>query len=243
MYATTVEIQITKKQSPKIIGIPKEYFSLKEMGKAGLDEDITKKFQEAIDFLKEKGFEIKEVSLPSVEYALAAYYIVMPAEVSSNLARFDGIRYGKREEGKDLFEVYTKTREKGFGLEVRRRIILGTYVLSAGYYDAYYSRAQKVRHMIRKDFETEFKNVDLLLTPTTPHPAFKIGEKTDDPLSMYLEDIYTVPINLAGVPAISVPFGTVEKEGKNLPVGVQLIAPWFEESRLFETGKILEKLN
>jgi aspartyl-tRNA(Asn)/glutamyl-tRNA(Gln) amidotransferase subunit A len=164
----------------------------------------------------------------------------MPAEVSANLSRFDGIRYGNRADGKNLYEVYAKTREGGFGAEVRRRIILGAYVLSAGYYDAYYARAQKVRYMIRKDFENEFKNVDLLLTPTTPHPAFKIGEKASDPLSMYLEDIYTVPINLAGVPAISVPFGTVEKDGKNLPVGVQLIAPWFREELLFESGKVLE---
>src|SRR3989344_931023 len=227
----------------KTIGIPREYFSLAEGGKEGLDDSIAKKFSEAIDFLKNKGFEIKEVSLPSVQYALAAYYIVMPAEVSANLSRFDGVRYGLRENGKNLFDVYAKTRERGFGKEVRRRIILGTYVLSAGYYDAYYSRAQKVRYMIRKDFENEFKNVDLLLTPTAPHPAFKIGEKTSDPLSMYLEDIYTVPINLAGVPAISVPFGTVQKDGKDLPVGIQLIAPRLEESRLFEVGEILEEAN
>ena len=234
----------------KTIGVPKEYFSLAEGGKEGLDESIAKKFNEAITFLKNKGFEIKEVSLPSVQYALAAYYIVMPAEVSANLSRFDGVRYGARAEGKNLFDVYAKTRERGFGEEVRRRIILGTYVLSAGYYDAYYSRAQKVRYMIRKDFENEFRNVDLLLTPTAPHSAFKIGEKTSDPLSMYLEDIYTVPINLAGVPAISVPFGTVPKDGKDpaspaggLPVGIQLIAPRLEESRLFEVGEILEEAN
>src|SRR3990167_3512302 len=224
----------------KIIGVPREYFSLVEGGKEGLDEDVAKKFSEAIDFLKNKGLEIKEVSLPAVRYALAAYYIVMPAEVSANLSRFDGVRYGPREDGKNLFDVYARTRERGFGPEVQRRIILGTYVLSAGYYDAYYARAQKVRYLIRKDFENEFKNVDLLLTPVSPHPAFKIGEKISNPLSMYLEDIYTVPINLAGVPAISVPFGTVSKEGKELPVGVQLIAPWFEESRLFEVGKLLE---
>jgi len=239
--ATSLEVELPRGSSTsKTIGVPREYFSLAEGGKEGLDEDVAKKFREAIDFLKNKGLEIKEVSLPSVHYALAAYYIVMPAEVSANLSRFDGVRYGAREDGKNLFDVYAKTRERGFGEEVRRRIILGTYVLSAGYYDAYYSRAQKVRYMIRKDFENEFKNVDLLLTPTTPHPAFKIGEKASDPLSMYLEDIYTVPINLAGVPAISIPFGSVEKEGKNLPVGVQFVAPWFEESRLFEVGKILE---
>ncbi len=226
--------------SLKTIGVPREYFSLAEMGKNGLDDSVAKKMHEAIDVLKKNGFEIKEVSLPSVDYSLAAYYIVMPAEVSANLSRFDGVRYGTREEGKNLFDVYTKTRAKGFGAEVRRRIILGAYVLSAGYYDAYYARAQKVRYLIRKDFENAFKDVDVLLTPTSPHPAFKIGEKTSDPLSMYLEDIYTVPINLAGLPAISVPFGSVEKDGKNLPIGLQLIAPWFEEKRLFEVGKILE---
>src|SRR3989344_4171818 len=240
--STSLEAKLPSGRSAsKTIGVPREYFSLKEMGKEGLEEGIAKKFQESIEFFKAKGFEIKEVSLPSVDYALAAYYIVMPAEVSANLSRFDGIRYGSRAEGKNLLEVYAKTREKGFGPEARRRVILGAYVLSAGYYDAYYARAQKVRYMIRKDFENEFKNVDLLLTPTTPHPAFKIGEKVSDPLSMYLEDIYTVPINLAGVPAISVPFGTIEKEGKNLPVGIQLIAPWHEERRLFEAGKILEE--
>ena len=235
--STSLEARLPSgSRASKIIGIPKEYFSLKEMGKEGLDEDIAKKFQEATLFLKKKGFEIKEVDLPSLNYALASYYIINFAEISANLSRFDGVRYGPRADGKNLFEVYAKTRAEGFGSEVRRRIILGTYVLSAGYYDAYYARAQKVRYMIRKDFENEFKNVDLLLTPTTPHPAFKIGEKISDPLSMYLEDTYTVPINLAGVPAISVPFGLTN----GLPVGLQLIAPWFEEERLFEVGKILE---
>jgi aspartyl-tRNA(Asn)/glutamyl-tRNA(Gln) amidotransferase subunit A len=233
--STTVQPPIPNLKPPKVIGIPKEYF-LKE----GMDEKILEKINEAIEFLKSKGFKIKEISLPYTRYALASYYIVMPAEVSANLARFDGIRYGWRESGKNLFEVYTKTREKGFGPEVRRRIILGTYVLSAGYYDAYYGRAQKVRHLIRKDFENAFKEVDIILTPTTPTPAFKLGEKISDPLSMYLEDIFTVPINLAGVPAMSIPFGFVERDGKKLPVGIQLIAPWFEESRLFEVGKILE---
>jgi len=235
------ELQTTNyKLQTKVVGVPKEYFSLTSGGKQGLNEDVAKKIFEAVDLLKARGFEIKEVSLPYSKYALAAYYIIMPAEVSANLSRFDGVRYGLREEGKNLLEVYLKTRAKGFGPEVRRRIILGAYVLSAGYYDAYYARAQKVRYLIRKDFENEFKNVDLLLTPTAPDVAFKIGEKTADPLSMYLEDIFTVPINLVGVPAISVPFGFVNKEGRDLPVGVQLIAPWFCENRLFEVGKILE---
>ncbi|MBI2609853.1 Asp-tRNA(Asn)/Glu-tRNA(Gln) amidotransferase subunit GatA [Candidatus Giovannonibacteria bacterium] len=224
----------------KKIGVPKEFFSLKDGGKEGLNESIAKNILKAVELLKEKGFEIKEVSLPTSGYALAAYYIIMPAEVSSNLSRFDGMRYGLREDGKNLLDVYSKTRANGFGPEARRRIILGTYVLSAGYYDAYYARAQKVRYLIRKDFENVFKEVDILLTPTTPTPAFKIGEKTSDPLSMYLEDIFTVPVNLAGVPAISVPFGAAPKEGKDLPIGVQLIAPWFDEERLFSIGRILE---
>lgn len=238
--STTVKISDSEKRPSKIIGIPREYFSMAEGGKEGLDEEVAKKFSEAIEFLKSENFEIKEISLPSVKYSLASYYIIMPAEVSSNLARFDGMRYGNREEGKNLFDVYAKTREKGFGAEPRRRIILGTYVLSAGYYDAYYARAQKVRYLIRKDFENAFNSVDLILTPTTPNTAFKIGEKTSDPLSMYLEDIYTVPVNLAGVPAISIPVGKIEKDGKKLPVGLQLVAPKFCEDRLFEVGKILE---
>ncbi len=239
--STTLDLRLQTtdyKLKTKVIGVPTEYF-LKE----GMDGEVLKKVEEAIEFLKFKGFEIKEVSLPRTQYALAAYYIVMPAEVSANLARFDGMRYGLREEGKNLLEVYANTRAKGFGSEVRRRIILGTYVLSAGYYDAYYGRAQKVRHLIRKDFENAFKEVDVILTPTTPHPPWKLGEKTKDPLSMYLEDIFTVPVNLAGVPAISVPFSSAKglPVQTGLPVGVQLIAPWFEESRLFEVGKILEQ--
>lgn len=241
--STSIEPKLSIKNyqlKTKVIGVPKEYFSLTSGGKQGLNENVAKKIFEAIDLLKARGFEIKEVSLPYSEYALAAYYIIMPAEVSANLSRFDGVRFGHRAEGKTLLEVYENTRANGFGSEVRRRIILGAYVLSVGYYDAYYARAQKVRYLIRKDFENEFKNVDLLLTPTAPDVAFKIGEKTSDPLSMYLEDIFTVPINLVGVPAISVPFGFVNKEGRDLPVGVQLIAPWFCENRLFEVGKILE---
>ncbi|MDP3784965.1 MAG: Asp-tRNA(Asn)/Glu-tRNA(Gln) amidotransferase subunit GatA [bacterium] len=231
--STTLESELKiKNYKPKTIGVPKEYF-LKE----GMDGEVLKKVEEAMQLLKTKGFEIKEVSLPASKYALAAYYIVMPAEVSANLARFEGMRYGVREEGKNLLEVYAKTREAGFGEEVRRRIILGTYVLSAGYYDAYYSRAQKIRYLIRKDFENVFKDVDVLLTPTAPNPPWKIGEKTQHPLSMYLEDIFTVPANLAGVPAMSVPFG----QARGLPVGVQLTAPWFEEWRLFEVGRVLEQ--
>ena len=236
--ATAVESNTPSiKHKAQTIGVPKEYF-LKE----GMDGEVLKKVEEATKFLKSQGFEIREVSLPASKYVLASYYIVMPAEVSANLARFDGMRYGVREGGKNLLEVYTKTREKGLGPEVRRRIILGTYVLSAGYYDVYYGRAQKIRHLIRKDFENAFKDTDVILAPIAPNPPWKMGEKTKDPLSMYLEDIFTVPANLAGVPAMSVPFGSVERDGKKLPVGIQLISPWFEERRLFEIGKIFESV-
>lgn len=222
------------------IGIPKEFFSLKEGGKEGLDNDITKQIKKIIDFLENSGYSIKEVSLPYAKYSLPVYYIIMPAEVSANLARFDGIRYGFSKKGAKLLEDYMKTRGEGFGKEARRRIILGTYVLSAGYYDAYYGQAQKIRELIKKDFENAFKEVDVLLTPTTPTPAFKFGEKSGDPVQMYLSDIFTVPANLAGVPAISVPFGFVTRDGVKLPSAVQLIAPWFGEEILFDLAKKIE---
>jgi aspartyl-tRNA(Asn)/glutamyl-tRNA(Gln) amidotransferase subunit A len=231
-----------KKSSRSVlrIGVPKQFYSLKEGGKEGLDKDIAGQIKKTIDFLQNNGYIIKEVSLPYIEYSLPVYYIIMPAEVSANLARFDGVRYGFSKKGKTLLEDYMETRASGFGKEARRRIILGTYVLSAGYYDAYYGQAQKIRELIKKDFENAFKEVDVLLTPTTPTLPFKIGEKTKDPLQMYLEDIYTVSANLAGVPAISLPVGFTEKEGKKLPIGCQLMGPWFREEILFETAKILE---
>ncbi len=216
------------------IGVPKEFLG------EGIDKDVLGIVNRAIETVKGLGHEVKEVSLPHAPYALAAYYIIVPAEVSANLARFDGVRYGLRKKAKDLISEYIETRAAGFGKEVRRRMILGTYVLSAGYYDAYYGRASKVRALIKKDFENVFKEVDVLLGPTSPGPAFKLGEKINDPLSMYLEDIFLVPVNLAGVPAISLPFGSVEREGVKLPVGVQLIASWFGENALFEAGRILE---
>lgn len=206
----------------KKIGIPKEYFA------EGLDPQIKKGIDNVIEKLS-KDYEIREVSLPHTKYALACYYIIVPAEVSSNMARHDGIRYGERKEGNDLMETYRKSRGEGIGVEARRRILLGTYVLSHGYYDAYYARAQKVRSLIKKDFERVFEDVDILLTPTVPTPPFKFGEKKD-PLSMYLSDIFTIPMNLAGVPALS------------LPPYAQLIAPHFEERRLFELGKVIEKI-
>ena len=234
--ATSVEYQPKKAGRRPIIGIPKEFGA----DNGGVDADINEKFIEARQVFEEHGYEVRQVSLPHAPYALAVYYIIMPAEVSSNLARFDGVRYGLSAKSENLLGAYIKSRGNGFGVESRRRIILGTYVLSAGYYDAYYNQAQKVRALIVNDFKNVFKEVDALLTLTTPSPAFKIGEKTADPLSMYLSDIFTVPANIAGIPAISVPFGNVVREGKNLPVGIQFMAPWFYESTLFELGKFIE---
>ena len=222
----------TDRQVAKI-GVPREYFG------DGLDPRIKKTIDGVIEKLG-KNYEIVEISLPYTKYALACYYIIVPAEVSSNMARYDGIRYGARKEGKDLLEVYKKSRGEGIGLEVRRRILLGTYVLSHGYYDAYYTKAQKVRSLIKKDFDNAFVKVDVILAPTTPTLPFKIGEKAKDPLSMYLSDIYTIPVNLAGIPALSLPVGWAEESGKKLPVGMQIIAPHFEEVKLFELGKIIE---
>lgn len=221
------------------IGYPKEYFAV------GLDSGISGKFDELRGVLQKNGAIIKDISLPHSSYALAAYYIVVSAEVSANLARFDGIRYGpsSNESAKNLFEVYARTRERGFGPEVKRRIILGTYALSAGYYDAYYLKAQKVRTLIARDFERAFQDVDIVLGPTAPTPAFLFGAK-DDPLSMYLADIYTVAINLAGLPGISIPGGLVPAGGSSveLPFGIQLVTPWFEESKLFSIAKAVESV-
>jgi len=218
----------------KRIGVPREYFG------DGLDPRIKTAIDGVIEKLS-KDYEIVEISLPHTKYALDCYYIIVPAEVSSNMARHDGIRYGVRQNAPDLLGVYKKSRGAGIGLEVRRRILLGTYVLSHGYYDAYYIRAQKVRALIKKDFNEAFRKVDVIVAPTTPSLPFKIGEKSD-PLSMYLSDIYTIPVNLAGVPAISLPIAWQEEGGRKLPVGMQVIAPHFEENRLFELGKVIEKL-
>ena len=212
------------------IGIPRDFL------KEGMDADVLAVFEKEVLRLTSLGHTIVDVSLPLMKQGLAAYYIVMPAEVSSNLARYDGMRFGYRHEGTDLLDEYQKTRAHGFGAEVKRRILLGTYVLSAGYYDAYYGKAEAVRVMMRDELETVFQNVDLIMTPTAATPAFKLGEKAD-PLSMYLADIFTVPVNLTGVPAISIPGGTVEREGISLPVGVQYIAPLAGDERLFDFGK------
>jgi aspartyl-tRNA(Asn)/glutamyl-tRNA(Gln) amidotransferase subunit A len=215
-----------------VVGLPKEYLS------DGVHKEIREAVADAKDRLQNAGAIIKEVSLPHTKYAIATYYIICTAEASSNLARYDGARYGFRAEGaKSLEEMYVQSRSEGFGAEVKRRIMLGTYVLSAGYYDAYYRRAQKVRTLIRHDFEQAFKECDVLLTPTTPTTAFKLGEKTADPLEMYLADIFTVSVNLAGVPAISIPAGA---DAQGLPIGLQIIGKAFDEKTVLQMAHFLE---
>lgn len=213
------------------IGIPKEYFS------EGIDQEVSQAVRKAIEILKSKGAEFKEVSLPNTESAIPVYYIIAPAEASSNLARFDGIRYGVREEADSLLDIYRKSRGKGFGKEVKRRIMIGTYVLSSGYYDAYYLGAQKARTLICKDFQNVFSQVDALITPTTPTTSFKIGEKTADPIQMYLSDIFTISANLAGIPALSLPAG---KDSRGLPIGVQVMTSLLEEEKLFQVAYHIE---
>lgn len=214
------------------IGIPKEYFG------EGLDKNVREVIEKSIDAIKKEGLDIVEISLPNAEYALEVYYIIMFVEVSSNLARYDGIKYGhSAKAAKNLMEVYLKSRAEGFGAEAKRRIILGTYASSAGYIDQYYAKAQKARALIKKDFDDAFRKVDLILGPVSPTTAFKIGEKTDDPLTMYLSDIYTISINLAGLPAMSVPAGLAN----NLPVGLQIIGPSLSEPNIFALGKLFEK--
>ncbi len=234
MDSTSVDLksktQESRSEFKKLrIGIAKEYFS------EGINKGVKEKVEKAIGDFGKIG-EIKEVSLPHTEYALAVYYIIMPAEVSANLARYDGIKYGYRPVAENLFEQYLKTRREGFGKEVRRRIMLGTYVLSAGYYEAYYGKAQKVRALIKQEFDKAFEEFDILLAPTSPTVAFKIGEKTD-PLSMYLSDIYTVPANLAGLPALSFSCGVED----NLPVGLQIIGPQFKDDLVLEVAGIYEQ--
>jgi aspartyl-tRNA(Asn)/glutamyl-tRNA(Gln) amidotransferase subunit A len=214
------------------IGVPQDYFG------TGLDPEVKAKVEAGIALLEKLGCKRIPLRMPNTVYAIAVYYIIATAEASSNLARYDGVRYGTRVPGSTLIEMYRKTRERGFGPEVKRRIMLGTYVLSAGYYDAYYLRAQKVRSLIAQDFSDAFQKVDAIVTPTSPVPAFKIGEKTDDPLQMYLADIYTVTGSLAGVPGISVPCG---KTGTGLPVGLQIFGSHFREDRILQIGRAFEK--
>jgi aspartyl-tRNA(Asn)/glutamyl-tRNA(Gln) amidotransferase subunit A len=227
------------------IGLPEEYFA------EGIDPKVEELVKKAINKFQAMGAEIKEISLPQTQYALACYYIIMPCEVSANLARYDGIKYGhsaingKEAKNIDLMELYLKSRQKGFGDEPRRRIMLGAYALSAGYYEAYYLKAQKVRTLIKRDFEKAFQEVDVIAAPTSPTPAFKFGEKIDDPIKMYLSDVYTVPVNLAGVPALSLPCGYIRRgqspaepggQAGDLPVGLQLIGPQFGEETIFQAA-------
>ncbi len=214
------------------VGIPKEYRV------DGLNSEIGTLWSQGIEWLKNAGAEIQEISLPHTKYALPTYYILAPAEASSNLARYDGVRFGLRASGKTLDELYELTRAEGFGREVKRRIMIGTYVLSAGYYDAYYLKAQKIRRLIQQDFENAFKKVDVILTPTTPTAAFAIGEEPKDPVTMYMNDVLTVPANLAGIPGLSIP-ASFTQEG--LPLGLQILGPTFEEARLLNVGYVLQQ--
>ena len=247
MDSTSRDCPLSSKGSPWIGG-KKLKIGLLKYDKKGVDKEINESMEKSAKIFKDLGYEISEIELPNIKYSVPCYYILVPAEVSSNLARFDGVKYGLFKEGKNLTEDYMKTREAGFGLETRRRIILGTYVLSAGYYDAYYAKAQKVRELIKKDFERAFdlKNggVDAIISPVSPSVAFKIGEKANDPLKMYLEDIFTAPAKMAGLPAMSLP---VRQAGipsghnaEGLPIGLQITAPRFGENLLFEVGKKYE---
>ncbi|MBN1621966.1 MAG: Asp-tRNA(Asn)/Glu-tRNA(Gln) amidotransferase subunit GatA [Endomicrobiales bacterium] len=214
------------------IGLPREYFI------KGLDKEVEQSVKNAIKVLENLGAKTEEITLPYTEYAVAVYYIIAPSEASANLARYDGVKFGFRAHGEDLLEMYEKTRGRGFGAEVKRRIMLGTYSLSSGYYEAYYGKAQKVRTLIRRDFEEAFKKVDVILTPTAPTPAFKIGDKADDPLQMYLSDIFTISCNLAGIPGISVPCGFTSN---GLPVGLQVLGKPFKEEDILKTAYHYEK--
>jgi aspartyl-tRNA(Asn)/glutamyl-tRNA(Gln) amidotransferase subunit A len=226
------EAAVEKPLGGLTVGIPAEYRV------EGMDPEIDALWQKGIEYLKDAGMAVKEISLPHTEYALPVYYILAPAEASSNLARYDGVRFGHRAEGGgDLLDMYESTRSEGFGAEVRRRIMIGTYVLSAGYYDAYYLKAQKVRTLIARDFEAAFTDVDAILTPTTPGAAFAIGEKEDDPIAMYLNDVFTVPASLAGLPGVSVPAGL---DGDGLPLGLQLIGKPFDEETMIAAAAAIE---
>jgi aspartyl-tRNA(Asn)/glutamyl-tRNA(Gln) amidotransferase subunit A len=224
--------ELTKNIKGKKIGIPKEY---RVNGMPKVIEDLWLK---GINHIKDCGAEVIDISLPHTNYALSAYYIIAPAEASSNLARYDGVKYGFRSKGNNLIDMYEKTRSEGFGNEVKRRIMIGTYVLSSGYYDAYYLKAQKVRKLIKSDFDDVYNKIDAILTPSTPSSAFKIGEKSNDPVSMYLNDIFTVPVNLAGLPAISIPAGL---DDKGYPLGLQIIGKPFDEQNIFNIAYAMEE--
>jgi aspartyl-tRNA(Asn)/glutamyl-tRNA(Gln) amidotransferase subunit A len=231
-YTTTLENGVKGLK----VGLPKEYFI------EGLDPEVESKVRKAVEELGRLGAEVIEISLPHTEFALSTYYIIAPAEASANLARFDGVRYGFRAKGSNnLLDHYGNTREEGFGPEVKRRIILGTYVLSSGYYDAFYLRAQKVRTLIRQDFANAFEQVDAIVCPTSPTPAFKLGERTSDPLSMYLADVFTLAANIAGICGISIPCGFVERERKRLPVGLQILCKELNEATLLRLAYAYEQ--
>ncbi|MBU3668976.1 MAG: Asp-tRNA(Asn)/Glu-tRNA(Gln) amidotransferase subunit GatA [Candidatus Taylorbacteria bacterium] len=236
-YKKVASEHVREESRPLRVGIVP---ALMNMG--GVQDSVKKNLEESIELLKKAGCEIVDVELPNIGYSLAVYYVLMPAEVSSNMSRFDGVKFGSKSEGGDLLEDYLKTRGELLGKEVRRRIMLGTYVLSSGYYDAYYNKANVVRKLIADDFKKAFTKVDVILTPTAPSPAFKIGAHSSDPLQMYLEDVFTVTANLVGVPAISVPSGVVEDEGVKLPLGIQFTAPHCREDILFEVGKKFESV-
>ncbi len=214
------------------VGLPKEYFV------SGIQEEVREKVLEGVKVLEKLGVAVREISLPHTKYAIPAYYIVAPSEASSNLSRFDGVQYGLRIESQDLKEMYEETRGQGFGLEAKRRILLGTFCLSSGFYQAYYLKGLKTRTLIKRDFESVFKEVDLIITPTSPTVAFKLGERIKDPLSMYLSDVFTVPVNLAGLPAVSIPCGLSEE---NLPIGMQIIGPAFRENLIFRVAFWFER--
>ncbi len=224
---------IEKTPIKKRIAVPREF-----LNGEGVDKEVLENFEKSCEKLKSKGYEIIDVDLPSIKYSLAVYYILMPAEVSSNLARFDGIRYGLSEKGDTLLDVYKKSRGKGFGKEARRRILLGTYILSYGYYDSYYNTALKVRQIVKDELFNLFKDFDAFITPTAPFPPFKIGEKMNNPIAMYLSDIFSAPANLADIPSISIPSGKTEG---GLPLGIQITAPFLREDILFTIGKDFEK--
>lgn len=229
--STSVDVPLSGKPAKKI-GIPRHFLK-----GDGIDAEVMKAFDAAVKKFESLGYEIVDIELPNIEYSLAVYYVLMPAEVSTNLARFDGIKYGLHKDGANLLEDYLLSRGEGFGPESRRRIMLGSYVLSSGYYDAYYNKASAVRELLRDDFAKAFEKVDAILTPTAPAPAFKMGEKTSDPVAMYLEDIFTVTANLVGTPAISIPAGAKEVGGKKLPIGIHLTSPHGREDVLFDLGK------
>lgn len=231
--STSYDGKLLPPKKKMTIGVPRDFLE------KGVSADLLQEFEKTLSYLTKEGHTVVDMTLPYLAHSLAVYYIIMPAESSTNLARFDGMRYGLSAHGANLLEVYKKTRGEGFGPEVRRRILLGAYVLSSGYYDAYYGRATMLRNMIRADFNTAFEKVDVIATPTAPTPAFRIGEKTD-PVSMYLADIFTVPANIAGVPGMSVPMGEVMEGGTSLPTGFQLIAPKGGEDILFALGACIE---